>query len=109
MRSPRTERLRRSVRIHPLRRLDARFVLTISAVALLGLLISGIAISQILPGYFIEQANQRQFVVADALHGRAGSHQSKNCFAAEAPLARREHIPPERTIVAIVGAGPSTP
>lgn len=66
MRSPRTERLRRSVRIHPLRRLDARFVLTISAVALLGLLISGIAISQILPGYFIEQANQRLTSAAQA-------------------------------------------
>lgn len=68
MRSPRTERLRRSVRIHPLRRLDARFVLTISAVALLGLLISGIAISQILPGYFIEQANQRLSSAANATY-----------------------------------------
>ena len=66
MRSPRTERLRRSVPVHPLRRLDARFVLTISAVALLGLLISGIAISQILPGYFIEQANQRLTSAAQA-------------------------------------------
>ncbi len=59
MRSPRTDRLRSIGRVNPLRRLDARLVLTISAVALLGLLISGIAISQILPGYFSEQATQR--------------------------------------------------
>jgi signal transduction histidine kinase len=59
MRSPRTDRLRRIGPVNPLRRLDARLVLTISAVALLGLLISGIAISQILPGYFTEQATQR--------------------------------------------------
>jgi signal transduction histidine kinase len=66
MRSPRTERLRNAVRVHPLRRLDARFVLTLSAVALLSLFISGIAISQILPGYFIEQANQRLASAAQA-------------------------------------------
>ena len=59
MRSPRTDRLRSIGPVNPLRRLDARLVLTISAVALLGLLISGIAISQILPGYFTEQATQR--------------------------------------------------
>ena len=59
MHSPRSERLRSIGPVNPLRRLDARLVLTISAVALLGLLISGIAISQILPGYFTEQATQR--------------------------------------------------
>ncbi len=68
MHSPRTERLRQAVRIHPLRRLDARLVLTISAVALLGLLISGIAISQILPGYFVEQATQRLQSAAQATY-----------------------------------------
>ena len=68
MRSPRTERLRQAVRIHPLRRLSARLVVTISAVSLLGLLISGIAISQILPGYFVEQATQRLQSAAQATY-----------------------------------------
>ncbi|HET7685813.1 MAG TPA: HAMP domain-containing sensor histidine kinase [Candidatus Limnocylindria bacterium] len=68
MHSPRTERLRQAVRIHPLRRLDTRFVVTISAVALIGLVISGVAISQILPGYFVEQANQRLRSAANATY-----------------------------------------
>jgi signal transduction histidine kinase len=69
MHSPRTERLRKAaVSVHPLRRLRARLVLTISAVALLGLLISGIAISQILPGYFVEQATQRLQSAAQATY-----------------------------------------
>jgi signal transduction histidine kinase len=40
-------------------RLNARLVLALSAVALVSLLVSGIAINQILPPYFIEQTRER--------------------------------------------------
>ena len=40
-------------------RLNVRLVLAISAVALVGLVVSGIAITQILPGYFREQTEDR--------------------------------------------------
>jgi signal transduction histidine kinase len=41
------------------KRLNARIVLALAAVTLVGLVTSGVAISQILPGYFIEQTRQR--------------------------------------------------
>jgi signal transduction histidine kinase len=40
-------------------RLNVRLVLAIAAVALVGLVVSGIAITQILPGYFTEQTRER--------------------------------------------------
>ena len=40
-------------------RLNARLIMAVAVVALVGLLVSGVAISQILPGYFIEQTGQR--------------------------------------------------
>ena len=40
-------------------RLNARLIVAVAVVSLVGLLTSGIAISQILPGYFIEQTVQR--------------------------------------------------
>ena len=42
-----------------LERLNARLVLALAAVALVSLLVSGIAINQILPPYFIEQTEER--------------------------------------------------
>jgi len=41
------------------KRLNARLVLALAVVTLVGLVTSGVAISQILPGYFIEQTRQR--------------------------------------------------
>ena len=41
------------------KRLNVRLVLALAAVTLVGLVTSGVAISQILPGYFIEQTRQR--------------------------------------------------
>jgi signal transduction histidine kinase len=40
-------------------RLNVRLVLAIAAVALVGLVVSGMAITQILPGYFAEQTEER--------------------------------------------------
>ncbi|HET6649119.1 MAG TPA: HAMP domain-containing protein, partial [Candidatus Limnocylindria bacterium] len=49
------------------RRLNVRLVLAFSAVALVGLVVSGLAITQILPGYFREQtAQQAQTSAASA-------------------------------------------
>ena len=42
-----------------LQRLNVRLVFALSLVALVGLLVSGIAITQILPGYFAEQTQER--------------------------------------------------
>ncbi len=42
-----------------LQRLNVRLVLVLSGVALVALVVSGIAISQILPGYFVDQATRR--------------------------------------------------
>jgi len=39
--------------------LNARFVLALASVALVALLVSGVALNQILPGYFVEQASSR--------------------------------------------------
>ncbi|HET6380649.1 MAG TPA: HAMP domain-containing sensor histidine kinase [candidate division Zixibacteria bacterium] len=43
----------------PLQRLNVRLTLVLATIALLALLISGVALSQILPGYFIDQAQRR--------------------------------------------------
>src|SRR5687768_10392784 len=69
MPSPRTEADRsaagRWARFDPrapaavFQRLNARLIMAVAVVALVGLLVSGVAISQILPGYFIEQTVQR--------------------------------------------------
>ncbi len=42
-----------------LQQLNVRMVMAISSVALVGLLVSGVALNQILPGYFLEQAGSR--------------------------------------------------
>jgi signal transduction histidine kinase len=49
-----------------LRRLNARLVVVLAGVALLALLTSAVALSQILPGYFLEQARQRALTAAQA-------------------------------------------
>ncbi|HET8777276.1 MAG TPA: hypothetical protein VFN76_06410, partial [Candidatus Limnocylindria bacterium] len=41
------------------KRLNVRLVLALAIVALVGLIVSGIAINQILPGYFAEQTRER--------------------------------------------------
>lgn len=48
------------------KRLNVRLVLALAAVTLVGLVTSGVAISQILPGYFIEQTRQRLETAAGA-------------------------------------------
>lgn len=48
------------------KRLNVRLVLALAAVTLVGLVTSGVAISQILPGYFIEQTRQRVETAAGA-------------------------------------------
>ena len=47
-------------------RLNIRLVLALAIVALVGLLTSGVAIQQILPGFFIEQTEQRVDTAVDA-------------------------------------------
>jgi signal transduction histidine kinase len=47
-------------------RLNVRLVLILASVALVALVVSGIAISQILPGYFIDQAERRAETAATA-------------------------------------------
>src|SRR5918996_3060117 len=49
-----------------LQRLNTRLVLAIASVALVSLLVSSIAINQILPGYFSDQTRQRLETAADA-------------------------------------------
>ncbi|HET6746340.1 MAG TPA: HAMP domain-containing sensor histidine kinase [Candidatus Limnocylindria bacterium] len=51
-----------SARIDPrglLQRLNVRLVLVLASITLVALLVSGIALSQILPGYFLDQARRR--------------------------------------------------
>ena len=48
------------------KRLNVRLILVLAAVTLVGLVTSGIAISQILPGYFVDQSNQRLQTAAGA-------------------------------------------
>jgi signal transduction histidine kinase len=50
-----------------LRSLDVRFVIALSSVAFLCLLVSGLALNQILPGYFAEQAERRLESAADSM------------------------------------------
>lgn len=65
MRSARTEAVekptiwRRPRRPGFLQQLNVRMVMAIFSVALVGLLVSGVALNQILPGYFLEQAGSR--------------------------------------------------
>jgi len=68
MRSPRTDtnRAEPTGRLHlprgwsaVLQRLNTRLVLAIGSVALVGLIVSAVAINQILPGYFAEQTTER--------------------------------------------------
>ena len=49
-----------------LQQLNVRIVMAISSVALVGLLVSGLALNQILPGYFLEQAGSRADTAAIA-------------------------------------------
>ncbi len=61
MPSPRTDRLLSPVRQAAAlpQRLNVRLVLALASVAAVALLISGIALAQILPGYFLDQAERR--------------------------------------------------
>jgi signal transduction histidine kinase len=43
----------------PLQRLNVRLVLVLAGVALVALFVSGVALSQVLPGYFLDQAERR--------------------------------------------------
>jgi signal transduction histidine kinase len=47
-------------------RLNVRLVFILSLVALVGLIVSGVAITQILPGYFTEQTQERVQTAADS-------------------------------------------
>jgi signal transduction histidine kinase len=49
-----------------LRRLEVRLVLALASVALVALTVSGIALFQILPSYFVDQAHARLVAAADA-------------------------------------------
>lgn len=51
-----------------LRRLNVRLTLTLAGVAVLALLVSAVALYQILPGYFLEQAVQRAETAAAATY-----------------------------------------
>jgi signal transduction histidine kinase len=61
MPSPRTDRLLTPVRQAAAlpQRLNVRLVLALASVVLVALLVSGVALSQILPGYFVDQAERR--------------------------------------------------
>lgn len=61
MRSPRTDEQRtgRLVKRAFLDRLNVRLVVALATVALVGLLVSGVAISQALPSYFLDQTRSR--------------------------------------------------
>jgi signal transduction histidine kinase len=49
-----------------LQRLNVRLVLTLASVALVALVVSGVALSQILPGYFADEAERRAETAANA-------------------------------------------
>ncbi len=72
MHSAKTERARPSIgaRIRAplawLARLNVRLVFILAGVALIALLVSGIALSQILPGFFLDQAQRRALTAAQA-------------------------------------------
>jgi signal transduction histidine kinase len=61
MHSPRTDALLEPVRrVASLpQRLNARLVLALASVVIVALLVSGVALAQILPGYFVDQAERR--------------------------------------------------
>lgn len=61
MHSARTDRVARPLRSASsiFGRLNVRFVVALAAVALVALLVSGIALTQVLPGYFLDQAQRR--------------------------------------------------
>jgi signal transduction histidine kinase len=60
MRSPRNDRTRTGVKLlSPFRSLSVRLVVILASTAALALLVSGIALSQVLPGYFLDQAARR--------------------------------------------------
>jgi signal transduction histidine kinase len=69
------------------KRLNARIVLALAAVTLVGLVTSGVAISQILPGYFIEQTRQRMETAVGAtgvdLQQRVNEAQSNTAMVPE--------------------------
>jgi signal transduction histidine kinase len=70
MRSAKTEPARPSIGTRMrsplawLSRLNVRLVFILAGVALIALLVSGIALSQILPGFFLDQAERRSFTAA---------------------------------------------
>jgi signal transduction histidine kinase len=68
MRSPKSEAPPVTSRLlaGTLQRLNVRLVLILASVALVALVVSGIAIAQILPGYFIDQAERRAETAANA-------------------------------------------
>ncbi len=68
MRSPRTDALFEPVRrvVALPQRLNARLVLALATVVGVALLVSGIALAQILPGYFVDQAERRAETAARA-------------------------------------------
>ena len=61
MPSPRTDALLKPLRrVASLpKRLNARLVLALASVVIVALLVSGVALAQILPGYFVDQAERR--------------------------------------------------
>jgi signal transduction histidine kinase len=59
---PMGERVRRQLAWF--QQLNARLVLALASVALVALLVSGLALNQILPGYFLEQATSRAHTAA---------------------------------------------
>ncbi len=69
------------------RRLNVRLVLALAVVTLVGLVTSGLAISQILPGYFIEQTRQRVETATGAtaidLQQRINEAETNTAMAAE--------------------------
>src|SRR3970040_3179691 len=48
--------------------LNARLVLALASVALVALLVSGLSLNQVLPGYFVEQAASRARTAALGTH-----------------------------------------
>ena len=68
MPSPRTERLLSPIRQAAAlpQRLNVRLVLALASVVVVALLVSGVALSQILPGYFVDQAERRAETAARA-------------------------------------------
>jgi signal transduction histidine kinase len=68
MHSPRSEAPPGTLRLlaGTFQRLNVRLVLILAGIALVALVVSGIAISQILPGYFIDQAERRAETAAIA-------------------------------------------